>query len=187
MDLSRPSRTWYSRLIGWIESYEEKIPALDIWIFCFPLNLRRSLPTSLHGSTNYSNCWFTKAKQPLLVTILPVFAAFGIVLTAYGSPVLQNISVTDIWFSCQFYTVLNIDWCSKPTRFFIVILMYDNVGCSASFEIRQKNVTGRTFIQGFYPWALTQPGLRTKNRGGRGGGDCCLIKVCSVIVCSLAC
>ena len=80
--------------------------------------------------------------------------------------------------------------CSKSTRFLIVILMYNNVGCSASFEIRQKNVTGRTFIQGFYPWALTQPErFEDKKQGGGGveGIDCCLIKVCSAIVCSLAC
>ena len=59
-----------------------------------------------------------------------------------------HVSFTQYWILIE---------CSKPTRFFIVILMYNNVGCSASFEIRQKNVIGRTFIQGFYPWALTQP------------------------------
>ena len=51
--------------------------------------------------------------------------------------------------------------------------MCNNVGCSASFEIRQKNVIGRTFIQEFYPWALTQPERfeDKKQGGGRGGGD----------------
>ena len=50
--------------------------------------------------------------------------------------------------------------------------MHNNVGCSASFEIRQKNVIGRTFIQWFYPWALTQPErFEDKKWGGGGGGD----------------
>ena len=51
------------------------------WIFCFPFNLGRPLPTSLYGSTNNSNFEITSAKQPLLVMIKLAFVAFGILLT----------------------------------------------------------------------------------------------------------
>ena len=51
------------------------------WIFCFPFNLGRPLPTSLHGSTNNSNFEITSAKQPLFVMIKLAFVAFGILLT----------------------------------------------------------------------------------------------------------
>ena len=85
-DLSRRSRTWYSRLVGCKESCEEETPALETMIetgldILLPFNLGRPLPTSLHGSTNNSNFEITSAKQPLLVMIKLAFVAFGILLT----------------------------------------------------------------------------------------------------------
>ena len=41
---------------------------------------------------------------------------------------VTEIFAADIGLSCQLHTLLNIDWCSLPIRFFIVSLMYNNSG-----------------------------------------------------------